>query len=73
MTQDAADVVRVLTAGMQDQLLEVRLAAIEALGNLGPDAKAALERLKMAKTDAQAAIREAAVEAIKKIENSEKK
>jgi HEAT repeat protein len=68
MTQDAAEVVRVLTAGMQDQLLEVRLAAIEALGNLGPEAKAAVPVLSAAKTDAQAAVREAAAEALKKIE-----
>ena len=70
MTQDAADVLRVLTDGMQDQLLEVRLAAIEALGTLGPEAKAALPVLRAAKTDAQSAVREAAAEAIRKIEKN---
>jgi HEAT repeat protein len=70
MTQDAADVVRILIAATDDQILEVRLAAIEALGSLGPSAKleATVKVLTRLKTDAQGSVREAATEALKKVE-----
>jgi HEAT repeat protein len=77
MTRDTAEitgeVVNKLSAGTQDSVTEVRLAAIEALGKLGPDAKTAVKALNKCQTDAQASIRTAATEALKKIEKTAEK
>ena len=62
----------VIDTGVLDQLresiTEVRLAAIRALGNVGPDAKAALPELQRATRESQADIRDAATAALKKIQ-----
>lgn len=49
---------------------EVRLAIVQELGNLGPDAKDALPALNKTTTDVQITIREAAKIAIKKVKGS---
>jgi len=54
----------------RDEVADVRLAAIEELANFGPEARAALDVLKVASKDGRAAIREAAQAALKKIESS---
>jgi HEAT repeat protein len=51
-----------------DQILEVRLAAIEQLGIIGPDAKDAVGILTQAQKDGRAEIRDAATEALKRIQ-----
>ena len=53
-----------------DVLLEVRLAAIEELGNIGPDAKLAVGILTIAQKDGRADVREAAGESLKKIQGT---
>jgi len=53
-----------------DVLLEVRLAAIEELGNIGPDAKPAVDILTIAQKDGRADVREAATESLKKIQGT---
>lgn len=67
------DAVTALLAGMNDSVLEVRIAAIETLGVLGPeglgeDVKAVTERLTDALKDSQQAVRDAAAAALKKIQ-----
>jgi HEAT repeat protein len=64
----------ILTA-MDDNVLEVRVTAIEALGNLGMDgigdqSKAVVERLTAATRDPQKAVSEAAKVALKKLQGS---
>lgn len=54
----------------RDEVADVRLAAIEELASFGPDARPALEALRLASKDGRAAIREAALAALKKIESS---
>jgi len=54
----------------KDDTADVRLAAIEELASFGPDAKAALDSLTVASKDGRPAIREAAQEALKKIQQS---
>ena len=49
---------------------EVRLAIVQEIGNLGPDAKEALPALVRATTDVQITIREAAKVAVKKVKGS---
>ncbi|WP_029629891.1 HEAT repeat domain-containing protein [Zavarzinella formosa] len=49
---------------------EVRLAIVQEVGNLGPDAKEALPALAKATTDVQITIREAAKVAVKKVKGS---
>jgi HEAT repeat protein len=77
MKQDVAVALPVLIDATRDQVLEVRLAAVEALGNLGPDiagedlVKEVLKVLRGFKNDAQPTIREAAIEAIKKVEKEQ--
>ena len=69
LPQDAARVVPLLLDGMKDQLLDVRLAAIEAFARLGPEAKDAIPVLTAAaKNDSQGVVRDAAAEALKKIQ-----
>ncbi|MFL5245134.1 MAG: HEAT repeat domain-containing protein [Gemmataceae bacterium] len=50
-----------------DQVLEVRLAAIEALGALGVNSKEVIEALTAASRSSVAAVRDAAKEALKKL------
>ena len=62
-----------IMACMDDNVLEVRVAAIEALGNLGPDGlgdstKAAVDRLTGASRDPQKVISDAAKAALKKVQ-----
>ncbi|HEY7310141.1 MAG TPA: HEAT repeat domain-containing protein [Gemmataceae bacterium] len=62
-----------IMACMDDNVLEVRVAAIEALGNLGPDGlgdstKAAVDRLTSASRDPQKVISDAAKAALKKVQ-----
>ncbi len=69
---DTRDVVAVLLQGVNDGIGDVRLAAIEALGTLGPgtlgpDLPAVRERLTQASNDTQKAIREAALDSLKKL------
>jgi HEAT repeat protein len=61
------ELIRVLK---DDVVAEVRLAAIEELASFGPDAKAALDALTIASRDGKPAIREAAQDALKKIQQS---
>jgi HEAT repeat protein len=51
-----------------EEVPEVRLAAIQELGEFGPDAKQAVEALTIASRDGRPALREAAQEALKKIQ-----
>jgi HEAT repeat protein len=72
---DSKDVVTGLLQGLDDNVIEVRVAAIEtfaALGSegLGDDRKAVLDRLKATARESQKAVREAAQEAVKKLEGS---
>jgi HEAT repeat protein len=71
MSEDVVAAVRVLTRGTQDTAVEVRVEAIAALGNLGPNlgaSKDAAEKvLRGLKNDPQLAVREAALEALKKV------
>lgn len=67
----AEGVARPLLKCLADNVVEVRLAAIEAFANLGPeplgdDAKAVTSALQAASKEGQAAVREAATEALKK-------
>jgi HEAT repeat protein len=69
----ARDVITALLQGMDDSVLEVRVAAIETLGilgaeGLGPDTKAVIERLTDAMRDSQKAVSDAANAALKKIQ-----
>jgi HEAT repeat protein len=50
---------------------EVRLAVIEELGGFGADAKEAVDALTIAAKDGRAAIREAAADALKKIQQKD--
>jgi HEAT repeat protein len=63
---DASKLVKPLIAAMADPQVEVQ--AINALGALGADAKDALPALKRLKADPQQAVRDAAADAVKKIE-----
>jgi HEAT repeat protein len=54
----------------KDEVADVRVAAIEELAAFGPDAKAAIDALNTAARDGRPAIREAAQEALKKIQQS---
>lgn len=54
----------------RDEVADVRLAVIEELASFGADARSALEALRIASKDGRAAIREAALAALKKIESS---
>ncbi|MFL5339663.1 MAG: HEAT repeat domain-containing protein [Gemmataceae bacterium] len=53
-----------------DDVPEVRLAIIEELGGLGPDAKDAVDALTICARDGRVAIREAAQDALKKIQKT---
>jgi HEAT repeat protein len=60
-----------LINSLNDDVVEVRLAAIEELGRMGPPAKAALPTLREArKNDNRLVVRQAAEEAIKRIESA---
>lgn len=59
------DLIRILK---DEEVPEVKLAAIQELGEFGPDAKLALEALTIASRDGRPSIREAAAEALKKIQ-----
>jgi HEAT repeat protein len=73
---DTRAVVGGLLRGMDDNVLDVRLAAIETLGvlgtggagDLGEDAKAVIDRLTEATRDAQKPVREAAAAALKRLQ-----
>jgi HEAT repeat protein len=52
----------------EDQVIEVRLAAIEALAALGDKSKEIIDALTIASRNNQAAIRDAAKEALSKLE-----
>src|SRR5262249_23115552 len=54
----------------KDEVADVRLAAIEELAGFGADAKSAVDALTVASKDGRLAIREAALEALKKIQQS---
>jgi HEAT repeat protein len=54
----------------KDNVADVRLAAIEELASFGQDAKAAIDVLTVASKDGRTAIRDAAQEALKKIQQS---
>ena len=68
-------VINGILAAMDDNVLEVRITAIEALGNLGTaglgdQSKAAVTRLTAATRDPQKAVSEAAKVALKKLQGS---
>ncbi len=70
---DRKEAVLAILARMDDNVLEVRIAAIEALANLGTDglgdqAKAAVNRLTEATRDPQKAVGDAAKLALKKVQ-----
>lgn len=65
---DPDAVVPVLVEGLRDVVIEVRITAILALGGIGPEAKAAVPALTNAARDGQAAVREAAADALKHIQ-----
>lgn len=72
---DLKSVIDAILAAMDDNVLEVRITAIEALGNLGPEglgdqSKAAVTRLTAATRDPQKAVSEAAKVALKKLQGS---
>jgi HEAT repeat protein len=69
---DAREVITALLVGLNDGVAEVRLAAVEALGalgsdTLGADAPAVRERLGAVSRDSQKAVRDAALDALKKL------
>ncbi len=64
-TEAVPDVIQRLT---DDQVLEVRLAAIEALGALGVNSKEVIEALNAASRSSIAGVRDAAKEALKKLQ-----
>lgn len=69
---DRREVVTLLLQGLDDGVTEVRVAAIETLGALGPsgldtDLAAVRDRLKASTQDSQKAVRETAVDALKKL------
>jgi HEAT repeat protein len=53
----------------RDEVADVRLAVIEELAHFGPDARPAIDALRIASKDGRAAVREAAQAALKKIES----
>jgi HEAT repeat protein len=53
-----------------DDVAEVRLAVIQVLGDFGPDAKDAVDALSIASRDGRPAIREAAADALKKVQKA---
>ncbi|MGH7168656.1 MAG: HEAT repeat domain-containing protein [Gemmataceae bacterium] len=72
---DRKPVIDGILAAMDDNVLEVRITAIEALGNLGREglgdqSKAAVTRLTAATRDPQKAVSEAAKVALKKLQGS---
>jgi len=72
---DRKSVIDGILAAMDDNVLEVRITAIEALGNLGAEglgdqSKAAVTRLTAATRDPQKAVSEAAKVALKKLQGS---
>jgi HEAT repeat protein len=62
--QALPDLIRVLR---EDEVAEVRLAVIDQLGALGTDSPDAVDALTVATKDGRPAVREAAVEALKKL------
>jgi HEAT repeat protein len=67
--KDAESAIPAMAQCLGDDVAEVRLCAVEELGRLGPLAQSTLPLLKMAQQrDNRATIRQAAGEAIKKIE-----
>jgi HEAT repeat protein len=67
--KDGADAVPDLVRCLkEDSNTEARVAAIEALGSLGLNALEAVDALSAASRSSQTVIREAALEALKKIE-----
>jgi HEAT repeat protein len=53
-----------------DDVAEVRIAVIQVLGDFGPDAKDAVDALSIASRDGRPAIREAASDALKKVQKA---
>jgi HEAT repeat protein len=67
--KEARDAVPELVAKCRVEVsLEVRLAAIEELGHIGTDAKEAIPALTIATKDGRTDVREAATEALKRIQ-----
>jgi HEAT repeat protein len=67
--KDESAVVPALLALCTEDNAEIRLAAIQELGQLGPYAQEASDKLrKISESDARASVREAAAAAVKKIE-----
>jgi HEAT repeat protein len=67
--KEAEPAVPSLVRCLADEAVEVRLVAVEALGRLGSVARGALSALKETeKNDSRAEVRDAAAEALKKIE-----
>jgi len=53
-----------------DDVAEVRIAVIQVLGEFGSDAKDAVDALSIASRDGRPAIREAAADALKKVQKA---
>jgi HEAT repeat protein len=69
---DTREVVTALLQGLNDNVVEVRVAVLETFGNLGQealgdDARAVLERVTALTKDGQKDVREAAENALKKL------
>jgi len=67
------EAIRILIEFLSDQSRKVRQQAAEALGDLGPDAKAAVPELEKLLKDRHKYVRRAAAEALKKIRAEEQK
>ena len=65
------DVIAYLQIAMRGKAAEVRVAAIQALASLGPDAKAALPTLRRALKDESADVQKAATAAIATIDKKD--
>jgi HEAT repeat protein len=68
LVKEEPAVIGLLASCLKQDTVDVRLAALEELGQSGPLAKAAESAVKGALTDNRAVVREAAAEALKKIQ-----
>jgi HEAT repeat protein len=66
--KESGEVVPILVDSLKDEVVEVRLAALEELGNLGPKAKTAEPAVKASLRDPRKSVRDAAEETLKKIQ-----
>ncbi len=71
LCQEESELVPLLTKLCDESIIDLQLAAIQELGEIGPPAKAAIKKLKLlTKTAPRRIIREAAAKALKRIDNT---